>query len=261
MADQGVDEADQPDADAAALHHEAGQNEEGHGKENEVAGAVDHGLRQHHQRRRSGSPEVGCGGQQQDEADGDAGQDRDKEQAERRNDGGVIAKHRQPDVAGQRGGRNRRGKSRTDAQRHRAVIAPEIDRGVQHQQQHPDRQRQGDQGRRHLEDRRVLAPARAKKLDRNIAGDAGHEQHHDIGEREASPFAAGRKPAQDHPNEGMIAPSISHRAADERQDRQRQPCDLVGPQEGVREIDPRGDIRQHQHEFTQECGHDDAFGR
>ena len=93
-----------------------------------------------------------------------------------------------------------------------------------------------------------------------IAGDAGHEQHHDIGEREASPLAAGRKPAQDHPNEGMIAPPIGNRAADERQDRQRQPCDLVGPQEGVREIDPRGDIGQHQHEFAEERGHDDAFG-
>ena len=94
MADQGVDEADQPDADAAALHHEAGQNEEGHGKENEVAGAVDHGLRQHHQGCRSGAPEIGRGRQQQDEADGNAGQDRDKEQAERDNDGGVVAKHR-----------------------------------------------------------------------------------------------------------------------------------------------------------------------
>ena len=69
----------------------------------------------------------------------------------------------------------------------------------------------------------------------------------------------GGKPAQDHPDEGVIAPPIGDRAADERQDRQRQPRDLVGPQEGMLEIDARGDIGQHQHEFAQQRGNDHAF--
>ena len=50
----------------------------------------------------------------------------------------------------------------------------------------------------------------------------GDEQHDDIGEREAAAFAAARKPAEDDADEGVIAPPVGDRAADERQDRQRQ---------------------------------------
>ena len=76
----------------------------------------------------------------------------------------------------------------------------------------------------------------------NDTGDPADEQHDDIGERKASALAAVRKPAEDDPDEGVIAPPIGDRAADERQDRQRQPCDLVGPQEGVAEITPRSTL-------------------
>ena len=115
MADQRVDEAHQPDADAAAFHHQAGENEERHREQNEIAGAVDHGLRQHHQRCGSGAPQIGRGRQQQHEADGNAGENGDEEQAERGDDRGVVAEQRQPDVAGQRGDRDGRGEGRADA--------------------------------------------------------------------------------------------------------------------------------------------------
>ena len=39
VADQRVNEADQPHADAAALHDQSGQDEEGNGEKNEVPGA------------------------------------------------------------------------------------------------------------------------------------------------------------------------------------------------------------------------------
>ena len=117
MADQRMDEAHQADADAAALHHEPGENEERHREQNEIAGAVDHGLRQHHQRGGSGSPQIGRGREQQHEADGNAGEDRDKEQAERRDDRGVVAEQRQPDVAGEGGD----GDDRGEHQRRRAA--------------------------------------------------------------------------------------------------------------------------------------------
>ena len=145
-----------------------------------------------------------------------------------------------------------------------SAIAPwsrrRLTAGIEHQQRHADRQRQGDQRRRHLEDRRQFAPARGQEFDRDKAGDPGDEQHDDIGERKAAALAAHRKPAEDDPNEGMIAPPVGDRAADERQDRQRQPCDLVGPQEGVVEIDPRQHVGQHQHQFAEQRRHDQAFG-
>ena len=140
------------------------------------------------------------------------------------------------------------------------MIAPEIDRGIEHEQRHADRQRRGDQRRRHLQHRRQLTPARGEEFDGDEAGDPGDEQHDDIGERKAAAFAAVRKPAEDDPDEGVIAPPVGDRAADERQDRQRQPRNLVGPQEGVVEKQPRHHVRQHQHEFAEQGRHDQAFG-
>ncbi len=166
---------------------------------------------------------------------------------------------RQPGVPGQRRDRHRRGEGRANAERHRAMIALQVDRGIEHQQRHSDRKRHRDQGRRHLEDRRQFVPAGAEEFDRNETGDPGDEQHDDVGERQASALSARGKPAQDHAHEGMIAPPVGHRAADEGQDRQRQPRDFVGPQERALEVDPRGDIGQHQHEFAEQGGNDHAF--
>ncbi len=120
MADQRMDEAHQPDADAAAFHHQARENEERHRQQDEIAGAVDHGLRQHHQRSGSGAPQIGRGRQQQHEADGNAGEDRDEEQAEGGDDRGVVAEQRQPDVAGQRGDGDGRGERSADV--HSAIM-------------------------------------------------------------------------------------------------------------------------------------------
>ncbi len=50
MTDERVDEADQPHADAAALHDEPGQDEEGNREKNVVPCASDHGLRQDDER-------------------------------------------------------------------------------------------------------------------------------------------------------------------------------------------------------------------
>ncbi len=260
MPDKGVNEAHQADADAAALHHEAREDEEGHREQDKVAGAVDHRLRQHHQRRGSGAPEIGRGREQQHEADGDAGEDRKEEQAERGDDRGVVAEQGQPGIASEGCDGDEHGKDEADAKRHRAMIAPEIDRGIEHEQRHAGRQRRGNQRRRQLEDRRQLIPARGQEFDGDKTGDPGDEQHDDIGKRKAAAFAAIREPAQDDPDEGVIAPPVGDRAADERQDRQREPRDLVGPQEGVVEKQPRHHVGKHQQKFAEQRRHDQAFG-
>ena len=100
------------------------------------------------------------------------------------------------------------------------------------------------------------------KFDRGEAGEPGDEQHDDIGEREAAALArAAEAGSRIDADEGMVAPPIGDRAADEGQDRQRQPGDLVGPQERVLEKDPRGDIGEHQREFAEQRGDDQRFRR
>ncbi len=144
VADQKLDETHQTNADAAALHHQACENEEGNREQDEISGAVDHGLRQHDQRGRAGAPEIGRGGKQQHEADGNAGEDRGEEQRQRHHDGGIVAEQRQPDVAGQGCYRNGAEERCAHPQCKRAVIAAQVDDGVHGQQRHADRQRRAD---------------------------------------------------------------------------------------------------------------------
>ena len=94
MADQRVNEADQPLADAAALHDEPCQDEKGNGEQNVVPGAGDHGLRQHDQRGRAARPEIGCRSEEQHEADRHAGEYRREKQNERGDDRGIVAQSR-----------------------------------------------------------------------------------------------------------------------------------------------------------------------
>ena len=70
MADQRMDEADQPHADPAAFHDQPCEDEKGNREENVIPGACDHGLREHEQRRRAAHPQIGSGREHQDEATG-----------------------------------------------------------------------------------------------------------------------------------------------------------------------------------------------
>ena len=83
MTDKRVNEADQPHADAAALHHQPRENKKGNGEENVIPGPGHHRLRQHDKRRRAARPEIGGGGEQQHEADRHAGEYRHEKQDQR----------------------------------------------------------------------------------------------------------------------------------------------------------------------------------
>ena len=86
MTDERVDELDQTQADAAALHDESSENEEGNRQQNVIPCPVHHVLRQHHERGRAAAPEIGGRRQQQDEPDGDARENGDHEKDESRDD-------------------------------------------------------------------------------------------------------------------------------------------------------------------------------
>jgi hypothetical protein len=100
MADQRVDEPDEPQAETPALHDQPGENEERDGEKNEIAGTLHHGLRQHHERGSVRCPEIRRRRQQQNEAHRRTGEDRDEEQGKRHDDGGVATEPGEPKIAG-----------------------------------------------------------------------------------------------------------------------------------------------------------------
>ena len=124
MADQRVNEADEPHADAAALHDEPSQDEEGNGKKNVVPGARDHGLRQHDELRRAARPEIGRGGQEQHEADRHASEYRCEKEGERGDDRGIVAQSQQPRSIRRRRQRRRDQEKRGDEQRQPPMRPP-----------------------------------------------------------------------------------------------------------------------------------------
>ena len=246
MTYQRVDEPDQPYADAAALHDEAGQDEERHGEQDEIASPVHHGLGQHDERSGVGSPQVGGGCEQQHEADRYPGEDRGEEQRERREDRRVAPELRQPKIAGRRGRRHHPNKGGADAPSHSAVLAAQVGQGVEYEQGHADRERQRDHRRGELQDRSPLVPARGDEFRRGDPGQPGDEQHDDVGEGEATALAALGNEVEHDAHERVVAAPVGDGAADERQDRKRQSRGLVGPEKRLLEIGPRQDIGQNQ---------------
>ena len=71
--------------------------------------------------------------------------------------------------------------------------------------------------------------------------------------------AFGSKVEQDA-DEGMVAAAISGRTADEGEDRQRQPGDLVRPQKRRMEINAGDNIGEHKNEFAKQRHDNQCFG-
>jgi hypothetical protein len=79
VANQRVNKAHEPYANPATFHDQAGQNEEGNGKQDEISGAVHHGLWQHDEGTRIGDPQVDGCGEEQHEAHGHTDEDGNEE--------------------------------------------------------------------------------------------------------------------------------------------------------------------------------------
>ena len=229
MTDERVDEFDQTQADAAALHDESSENKEGNRQQNVIPCPVHHVLRQHHERGGAAAPEVDGCGQQQDEPDGDARENGDHEKDESRDDRPVVPEDGQP-LAACRGGRaGRQDECGQGRERRLAMRPPKAIRGIDCYQRHPQRKRDRDQRCRKLQDRGSFAPVGGDEFGRDDAGQPRCEKNDDVGEREADPFAPRRQPSEDQTDMRMLAPSIRDRAPDERHDRQGQPRRLVRP--------------------------------
>jgi hypothetical protein len=231
VADERVDEAHEAEADAAALHDQSRENEEGQRQQDEIAGAVHHGLRQRHDRGGVSHPQIRRGGEQQPEADRHAGEDRDKEQDQRRCDGVVARNPRLPPRIGQPKHRDKGREQAAGHQRRRVMLAAKPLAGVESEQRHRDRQRERDHGRRDLQDRCHLYPIHLDEDDRGDHGHCGNKEHQQVREREADAMQAERKRVEHGTDEAVVAAAVGHGAADEGECRERDPGHLLGPQE------------------------------
>jgi hypothetical protein len=261
MAHQRVDEAHQAHADAAAFHDQAGEDEEGHGEQDEIAGAASHGLRQHHEGWCVRGPQVARRGKQQDEADRHARANRNEEESERKDNGRVVIERGKPCIPQDCCGDCRRNHGQTRGKGDAPVLVQEVIEGKEREKRHAERQRQRDDRGRRLENGRALAPARSEELDRGHAGESGGEQDEEIGNRKAAALEAQRQAIDKKTHERMIAAPIGDRAAYERQDGKRETRDLVGPQKRVMEIGARKHVREHQDQLAEERRDHKAFGQ
>ena len=139
--------------------------------------------------------------------------------------------------------------------------APEALGGALGHERHADGKRQGDQPGWNLQDRRALGPTRGDKLNRDDPDQSGDEENHDVGERKADALDPCRDEVQDEADLRVIAPSIGDGAADERENRQDQPRDFVGPEKRFVEDEPRQNVGKHKKEFAEQSGDDDRFSR
>ena len=133
-------------------------------------------------------------------------------------------------------------------------------RALSHQR-HADRQRQGDQRGRQLQDRRALGPACGDEFDRGDANQASDEEDDDVGEREADPLDSLRSEVENEADLRMVAPPIGDGAADEGEDRQDKPGDFVRPEKGLSKDDARQNVGKHEQEFAKQRADDNRFGQ
>ena len=218
MADESVDETHEPHADIAALHDQPGQNEERHGKQNVIAGAVDHGLGEHHERA-VGRPKIGRGCKEKDEANGDTGKDRHEEQRECDRKRRIASERRQPHIACER---NNRDDPRGDDHNHGCRspgFTAKILGCMQCEERHCEWKRQRDQRRGRLEDWRALAPARGNELGGGDANQRGHQEDNEMRKHQARLRRGLRHEIERNANECVLATTIGDRAADKREHR------------------------------------------
>ena len=142
MADQSVDEPDQSHADAATLHDQPGENEERDGEQNEIAGAIDHGLRQHHEGAGIGGPEVSRGREQEHEAHGHAGENCNEEHSKGDDDGAIAAEPGQPKLASDGRKRQCEHEAKPASPCHPPVQARKVVNRVDRKQRHAEGERE-----------------------------------------------------------------------------------------------------------------------
>ena len=218
MTDERLDETDQTQADAAALHDESRQDEEGNRQQNVVACAVHHVLRQHHERCCAARPR----GRPRWRAAGRTRQERPPISRRRKRMRAAMIGRRRPEhgshdrivpaaAAGREEERGHAGSATLPCVRQKRS-APQ-DRNERHANGSGD----SDQRVRDLQDRRSLAPVRGDEFDRDDAGQPADKKDNDIGERQANGLDSLR---------GNVQESAGHehaRAADRPPRRRRKP--------------------------------------